>query len=94
VTDSSGSGASSIATKTATVSAAAAAINCWDYYVTRSGKNLLGGTLFSVTTHTSWCGDGATIKTKATTTTTQTTAFVHAQCPGEGCRQKLWISSA
>ena len=55
-------------------SARAASIRCWTLDVTRKGKNIFGGTLITFKTHTSWCGDGSWIRSRASTTSSHSTA--------------------
>lgn len=53
----------------------AAVIRCWTLDVTRKGKNIFGGTLITFKTHTSWCGDGSWIRSRASTTSSHSQAF-------------------
>lgn len=53
----------------------AASIRCWTLDVTRKGKNIFGGTLITFKTHTSWCGDGSWIRSRARTTSSHSQAF-------------------
>lgn len=52
---------------------ATTATSCWYFDDSRTGKDLVGITLFTFRTRTNWCGDGSWIRSYAYTTTSAST---------------------
>jgi hypothetical protein len=68
-------GASTRAAAQSFASAVSVVTKCWSLNAYRVGKNILGGTLYTLHTKTNWCGDGSLIRTHAYTTTDATTVI-------------------